>query len=57
MNMLSKYENMHRSGTFYTSICINNHVNNSISCMLSNPPLTYLGNPRMLSLISYGKME
>ena len=33
--MQSKYDNLHINGMFYALICINHHVNTSISCMLS----------------------
>ena len=35
MNMHPKYDNMYRNEMFNALICINNHVNTSISCMLS----------------------
>ena len=30
----SKYDNMHKNVIFYVLICINNHVNSCINCML-----------------------
>ena len=35
MNMHSKYNNMHRNKKFNALVCVNNHINTSISCMLS----------------------
>ena len=31
----SNYDNMHKNGIFYALICINNHVNSFINCLLS----------------------
>ena len=33
-----KYDNMHTIGKINAFICINNHVNWCIKCMLSHPP-------------------
>ena len=38
IDMRSKYDNMQTNGIFNASICINNHVNSCINCMLSHPP-------------------
>ena len=35
IDMHSKYDNMHNNGIIYALICINNHVNSCINCMLS----------------------
>ena len=35
IEMYLKYDNMHTYGTFNALICINNHVNSCINCMLS----------------------
>ena len=35
INIYSKYDNMHKNEIFYALICINNHVNSCINCMLS----------------------
>ena len=34
IEMYLKYDNMHTNGTVNTFICINNHVNSCINCML-----------------------
>ena len=36
IEMYLKYANMHTIGTINAFICINNHVNSCIKCMLSN---------------------
>ena len=35
IEMYLKYDNMHINGTLNAFICINNHVNSCINCMLS----------------------
>ena len=35
LDMHSKYDNMNTNGIFNALICINNHVNSCIKCMLS----------------------
>ena len=35
IDMHSKYDNMDTNGIFNTLICIDNHVNSYINCMLS----------------------
>ena len=35
VEMYLKYDNMHTIGTINAFICINNHVNSCIKCMLS----------------------
>ena len=35
IEMYLKYDNMHTIGTINAFICINNHVNSCIKCMLS----------------------
>ena len=34
--MYSKYDNIHMNRMFYALICIHNHINTSISCILSS---------------------
>ena len=35
IDMYSKYDNMYTNGIYNAFICINNHVNSFINCMLS----------------------
>ena len=35
ISMYLKYDNMHTKGTINAFICIHNHVNSCINCMLS----------------------
>ena len=35
IDMQLKYDNMHTNGIFNALICVNNHVNSCINCILS----------------------
>ena len=42
IEMYLKYDNMHTNATINAFICINNHVNSCINCMLSHPRIYFL---------------
>ena len=58
IEMHSKYDNMHTNGIYKGLICINNHINSCISCMLLgsrvNNPITLTRGKERIGTCGHG---